>query len=107
MLPPIKKVASVEVQYHCMSIIQKTIKFLNENQIPIDFLDQPVYAYSKEVQWRHPTIFDHGKYICLLGDLYIEQSILGLHGDLIKGRKWFRKCISSYELVDYRHINHC
>ena len=85
MLPPIKKVASVEVQYHCMSIIQKTIKFLNENQIPIDFLDQPVYAYSKEVQWRHPTTFGHGKYICLLGDLHIEQSILGLHVYLIKG----------------------
>ena len=80
-LPPInKKVASVEAQYHCMSIIHKTIKFLNENQIPMD-----VYAYSKEVHWRHPTIFGHGKYLCLLGDLHIEQSILGLHGDLIKG----------------------
>ena len=54
MLPPInKKVASVEAQYQCMSIIHKTIKFLNENQIPIDVLDQPVYAYSKEVQWRN------------------------------------------------------
>ena len=54
MLPPInKEVASVEAQYQCMSIIHKTIKFLNENQIPIDVLDQPVYAYSKEVQWRN------------------------------------------------------
>ena len=40
MLPPInKKVASVEAQYHCMSIIHKTIKLLNENQIPIDVSD--------------------------------------------------------------------
>ena len=37
------------------------------------------------MQWRHPTIFGHGKYLCLLGDLHIEQSILGFHGDLIKG----------------------
>ena len=86
MLPPMKKkVASVEAQYHCMRIIRKTIKFLNENQVPTDVWDQPVYAYSKEVQWHHPTIFGHGKYLCLLGDLHIEQSILGLHGDLIKG----------------------
>ena len=33
-----------------MSIIHNTIKFLNENQIPIDVSDQPVYAYSNEVQ---------------------------------------------------------
>ena len=54
-----KKVASVEAQYHCMSIVHKIIKFLNENQNPIDVSDQPVYVYSKEVQWRHPTIFGH------------------------------------------------
>ena len=80
-----KKVASVEAQYHCMSIVHKIIKFLNENQNPIDVSDQPVYVYSKEVQWRHPTIFGHWKYLCLLGDLHIELSILGLHGGLIKG----------------------
>ena len=62
-----------------MSIINKTIKFLNENQIPIDVSDHPVYSYSKEVQWRNPTIFGHGKYLCLLRDLHIS-----LHGDLIK-----------------------
>ena len=85
-LPPInKKVASVEAQYHCMSIIHKTIKFLNENQIHIDVSDQPIYAYSKEVQGHHPPIFGHGKYLSWLGDLHIEQSILGLHGNLIKG----------------------
>ena len=62
-----------------MSIINKTIKFLNENQIRIDVSDHPVYSYSKEVQWRNPTIFGHGKYLCLLRYLHIR-----LHGDLIK-----------------------
>ena len=37
------------------------------------------------MQWRHPTIFGHEKYLCLLGNLHIEQSILSLHRDLIKG----------------------
>ena len=64
MLPPINKtVASMEAQYHWMSIIHKTIEFSNENQIPIDVSDQPVSAYLKEVQWRHPTIFGRGKYL--------------------------------------------
>ena len=35
--------------------------------------------------WRYPTTFGHGKYFCLLRDLHIEQSKLGLHRDLIKG----------------------
>ena len=84
-LPPInKKVVSIEAQYHWMSIIHKTIEFLNENQILIDASDQPVYAYLKEVQWHHPTIFGRGKYLCLLGDHHIEQPILGLHGNPMK-----------------------
>ena len=62
MLPPInKKVASVKSKYYCMIIIHKAIKLLNENQITIDVSDQPVHAYSKEVQWRHHTILGHGK----------------------------------------------
>ena len=36
------------------------------------------------MQWGHPTIFGPEKYLCLLGNLHNEQSILGLHGDLIK-----------------------
>ena len=64
MLPPInKKVASMEAWYHWMNIIHKTIELLNQNQILIDVSDQPVYAYLKEVQWRHPTIFGRGKYL--------------------------------------------
>ena len=48
-------------QYYCMIIIHKAIKLLNENQITIDVSDQPVHAYSKEVQWLNHTIFGHGK----------------------------------------------
>ena len=101
-----QKVASVEAQYHCMSIIHKTITFLNENQIPIDVLDHPVYAYSKEVQQRCPTIFGHGKYLSLVGDLHIEQSILGLHGDLIK-ESGLDSVLVHTNLQTIRHINHC
>ena len=86
MMPPInKKVASIEAQYHCMTIIKDTIGFINGDQVPVDVSDQPVFAKSKEIQLRHPTEFGAGKYVCLLGDLHIEQSIQVLHAALIKG----------------------
>ena len=86
MSPPIhKKVASVEAQYHCMGLIKQKINFTNKGQTPVDVSDQPVFANSKEVQLRDPEAFGPGKYVCLLGDLHIEQALQTLHGCLIKG----------------------
>ena len=61
-----KNVASLKVQFHCMNLIKKTISFINQDQIPVDVSGQPVFALSKEVQLRHPSVFDSGKYVCLL-----------------------------------------
>ena len=68
-----------------MSIVQKAIKFLNSNQVPIDVSDQPVYALSKDVQIRYPETFGDQRYITLLGDLHTEHTVLQMHGKLIKG----------------------
>jgi len=80
-----EKVNTLKSQYHCMSIIKKTSYHLNSKQVPIDTSDQPVFALSKEVQLRYPSTFGHDKYICLLGDLHLEHSLLLMHGSLIKG----------------------
>ena len=86
MIPPFnKKVATLEAQYHCMTMIKKMINFISEHQIPVDVSDQPVYALSREVQLLDRCEFGPGKYVCLFGDLHIEQSLLGLHGEIIKG----------------------
>ena len=49
----------------------------------MDVSDQPVYALSKEMQFRYPDIF--GDYVPLMGALHIEQSLLVIHGQLISG----------------------
>ena len=46
--------------------------------------DCSVFAKSKEVQMRRPLVFDSGNYVRLLVDLHKEQSLLVLHGKLIK-----------------------
>ena len=68
-----------------MDVVRKTIRFINPEQVPVDVSDQPVCALSKEVQIRHPSVFGRDKYVCLLGDLHIEQSLLNMHGEIIKG----------------------
>ena len=41
-------------QYHCMNIVMQTNEYLNPSQIAVDVCDQPVYALTKEVQYRNP-----------------------------------------------------
>ena len=80
-----EKVATLKSQYNCMKIIKATINFINPSQIPVDALDCPVYALSKQVQWQDPENFGVDKYVCLFGDLHIEIELLRIHGELIKG----------------------
>lgn len=80
-----EQISSLKAQYHIMNIVKKTSHFLNQHQVPIDVSDQPVFAYSQEIQLRYPDIFGYDKYITLLGDLHTEHTILQMHGLLIKG----------------------
>ena len=79
------KVSTLKAQFHCMNIIKDTIQHINPTQIPVDVSDQPVYALSKEVQLRYPSLFGRCQYVCLLDDLHIEHTNLLIHGELIKG----------------------
>ena len=78
-------VHTLDTQYHCMDIVDKTVKKLNPGQICVDESDQPVFAISKQLQWRFPEQFGPDKYFCLFGSLHIEKSILALCGIMIKG----------------------
>ena len=51
----------------------------------MDVCDQPVYALTKEIQWRYPNKFGNSPYFCLFGGLHFKQCILTIHGELIKG----------------------
>ena len=61
-----KPVHTLKAQHHCMSIIADTRKKINPDQIPIDS-DQPVFALTKEVQWRYPERFSDDLYISITG----------------------------------------
>ena len=84
-LPLIReKVHTLATQYHCMNIISKTISVMNPNQTPVDTCDQPVYALTKQIQWRYPELFRNSKYFPLFGGLHIQKALLIVHGGLDK-----------------------
>ena len=61
----------------------KWTETLNPGQTPIDVSDQPLYAFTKALQLRFPEIFSN--YFPLFGQLHIEQCLLVIHGQMIKG----------------------
>ena len=75
----------LSTQYHCREIIKQTIAYLNAHQTPEDLCDQPVFALTKEIQWRYPEKFSSSSCFCLFGGLHCEQCMVTIHGELIKG----------------------
>ena len=60
----------------------KCTKIINPGQTSLNWSYQPVFALKKELQFRFPKMFQD--YVPLFGGLHIEQSLLALHGQLIK-----------------------
>ena len=77
------KVHTLNMQAHCMLLNINSVNILNEGQTPVDTCDEPLFALSKEAQYRNPKLFEN--YVVLFGALHIEHSFLGMHGDLING----------------------
>ena len=58
------------MQAHLMHLNVKQTTVLNPGQTPVDGSDQPVYALTKELQFRYPEIFF--QYFPILGQLHTE-----------------------------------
>ena len=82
--PPITdKVATLNTEGYCMLENVKCTKIINPNQAPVNCCDEPVFTLTKELQFRFPKMFQN--YFPLFEGLHIEQSLLVVHGQLIKG----------------------
>ena len=60
----------------------KCTEIINPGQTPVDCNDQPVFALTKELQFRFPNMSQN--HFLLFGGLHIEKSLLVLHGQRIK-----------------------
>ena len=55
------------------------------NKTPVDVYDQPVYALTKQIQWRFANEFGNSKYFFLFVGFHIEKASLVVYGASIKG----------------------
>ena len=58
-------------------------KIINPGQIPVDCADQPIFALTKELQFRFPKMFQN--YFPLFGGIDIKHCLLVLLGQLFEG----------------------
>ena len=68
---------------HGMDVLKQAITFLNPAQIPVIFLDQPLFAFAKMVQWKWPESHGEEKYVVMFGGLHLEMALWNTLGDLL------------------------
>ena len=96
LLPLLKdNINSPAVVMHSMKIIQKAISVLNPNQTPVITADQPVYAISKNIQWKYPNIYGEDKFVVMMGALHIEMATLKMIGNWLTGSEWADLLVSA------------
>ena len=74
------KVNTLDMQCHTMKLNVKAVNALNPGQT--DVSDCPVYALTKEAQYRFPNQFTDS--FAMFGGLHIEQCLLVIHGQFVQ-----------------------
>ena len=72
---------------HTMELAITITEKLSPGQTPVLYLDEPLYAQAKKLQWQHAHIAED-KIVIMLGGLHIEMAILSLIGTLLKESGW-------------------
>ena len=68
LLPMFRDVAhSPAMVKHGMDIIKQITVRVNPSQIPVFTVDQPLFAITKEIQWRWPDEYGERQYVILMG----------------------------------------
>ena len=69
--------------HHAMLLIIKQTHFLNQGQIPLMTVDQPLFALAKTIQWAKPDVFGEDKLVVMMGDLHIEMTFMKCLGIIL------------------------
>ena len=69
--------------HHAMLLIINQTHFLNQGQIPLMTVDQPLFALAKTIQWAKPDVFGEDKLVVMMGDLHIEMTFMKCFGIIL------------------------
>ena len=73
---------------HAMLKVKEATLYLNQDQVPVVTVDQPLFAIAKQIQWQWPETFGEDKFIFILGGLHIEMAAFKAIGNLLKESGW-------------------
>ena len=73
---------------HAMSIIKKTVEYLNSGLTPVITFDQPLYELAKKIQWHFPEQFGSSQFVVMMGPLHIEMALMGAIGTWLDDSGW-------------------
>ena len=85
-LPVVDQVSNdVDFKFHVTKLVMEYMNYINPGQTTVGCSDQPLYALKTKIQWSCPQIFPIKSYFPFFGSLHIEQALLKIHGQLVKG----------------------
>jgi len=73
---------------HTLYVVQKVVNLLNPQQTPVICMDQPLYALTKQIQWKWPQLYGEDKFVIMFGPLHIEMGALRLIGEWLDQSGW-------------------
>lgn len=71
---------------HGIEVIKNITKYLNGDQTPVIFVDQPLYTMVKLAQWNWPN--KYGSVVAMFAPFHIEQAFLRILGELLDQSGW-------------------
>ena len=83
-----EKVATPKIIRHGMELAKKTNEHLNPHQAPVLVVNQPLYDFTKKMQWTFPDIFGEDKFVVMLGGLHTEMAFWSTMEDLLRESGW-------------------
>ena len=82
------KAATVAMVKHSLLLGMSLTDYLNPGQIPVQGMDQPIYAIGRQIQWKWKEDLGEDKYVLMLGALHIEFVIEAVEGKLTDGSRF-------------------
>ena len=73
---------------HSLTVVKRTISFVNPGQIPVVTYDQPLFALAKQIQWQWPHTFGEDQFVVMMGGLHIEMAALRMIGHWLDSSGW-------------------
>ena len=73
---------------HVLDTLMASTNYLNPGQTSVIYLDQPLYAIAKKIQWHCAETYGKDRLVLMLGNLNIELVTVSCLDDWLEDSGW-------------------